>query len=133
MTGPHSAINDMGAAVLGIDVLLKNLAWSKRNNTTRRNANFLSGPRIATLTGALAPYDKISESRNLDRFSLLQNGLQHIQYKFDNVSGFIFRNADLLKNFVGDIGFPHAIPPTHSLASMARSQDALYLIVKSFA
>jgi hypothetical protein len=119
MTGPHSAIDDVGAATLGIDVFLENLAWPECDDTTGRNADFLSGPRIATLTGALAPYDKISESRNLDRFSLLQDGLQHIQHKFNNIGCFIFRNTHLLENFVRDIGLPHAIPPTRSPASMA--------------
>jgi hypothetical protein len=41
----------------------------------------------------------------------LQHGLQKIQHKLDDVGRFIFRNADLLEDFVRDISLSHSTPP----------------------
>jgi hypothetical protein len=96
--------------LLRIDVLLKYLAWPKRHDSAGGNPNFFSSSRISSFTGSLAAHDKISKPRDFDRFSLLQNGLQQIQDKLNDISGFIFRDADLLENFVSDIRLSHTTP-----------------------
>jgi hypothetical protein len=110
MTGPHGAVDDVGEADLRVDVLLEHLAWPKRNDSTGGNPNFFSSSRVSSLTGALAAHNKVSKARDLDRFSLLQDRLQQIQDKLNDISGFIFRDADLLENFVSDIRLSHATP-----------------------
>jgi hypothetical protein len=100
----------VGEADLRIDVLLKHLARPKRNDSTGGNSNFFSSSRIPSFTGSLATDNKISKPRDFDRFSLLQNGLQHIQYKLDDICGFILGDTDLLENFLSDIRLSHATP-----------------------
>jgi hypothetical protein len=110
MTGPHGAVDDVGEAVLRIDVLLEHLAWSERDDSTGSNPNFFSSPRIPTFSSTFAADNEISKSRDLDRFPLLQHGLQKIEHKLDDICRFVFRNADLLENFVCDISLSHATP-----------------------
>jgi hypothetical protein len=93
-----------------IDVFLEHLAWPKCHDATRGNPDFFSSPRVSSLTGTLAPHNKISKPGNFDRFSLLQDRLEQIQHKLHNISRFILRNADLLENFVSDIRLSHATP-----------------------
>jgi hypothetical protein len=40
----------------------------------------------------------------------MQHRFQHIQHEFDDICGFIFRNTDLLVDFVRDICLSHAFP-----------------------
>jgi hypothetical protein len=87
---PHGAVDDVGEADLRIDVLLEHLAWPKRDDSTGGNPNFFSSSWISSLPGSLATDHKIPKPRDFDRFSLLQDGFQHIQHKLNNVSGFIF-------------------------------------------
>jgi hypothetical protein len=110
MTGPHGAVADVGEAILRIDVFFEHLAWPERDDSTGRNPNFFSGPRIPALTRAFASHDKIAKTRDLDRFAFLKDRLQEIEHQFDDICRFIFRNADLLENFIGDISLSHAIP-----------------------
>jgi hypothetical protein len=107
---PHGAVDDVGEADLRIDVLLKHLARPKRNDSTGGNSNFFSSSRISSFTGSLAADNKVSKPRDFDRFSLLQDRLQQIQYKLDDISGFIFRETDLLENLLSDIRLSHATP-----------------------
>jgi hypothetical protein len=110
MPGPQRAVDDVGEEALRVDVLLEHLAWPERDDATRSNTDFLSGPRIPAFTGAFASHDKISKPCDLDGLSFLQHGLQKIQHKFDDVGRFIFRNADLFENFIRNISLSHAVP-----------------------
>src|SRR6266545_342006 len=115
MPGPHGPVDDVGEAVLRIDVLLEHLTWPECDDATRSNSNFFSSPWIPTFASTFAAHDKISKPRNLDRFPLLQHGLQKIQHKFDDIGCFIFRNTNLLEDLVCNISLSHANPPTQPL------------------
>jgi hypothetical protein len=78
-----------GGYNLGIDVLLEHLTRSKGDHPSWSNPNFFAGAGVSAFARPFATDDEIAESCNLDRFSLLEDGLQEIENKFDNICGFI--------------------------------------------
>src|SRR5688500_20342847 len=90
--------------VLLIDVLLEDLAWTEGHNSTGSDADFLPGSRVSPFSRPFATHHKIPKSRDLHRLSLLQHRLQQIEDEFHDVGRLFFRDADLLKYLVGNIG-----------------------------
>lgn len=95
---------------LRVDVLLEHLTGPERDHSSRRNANLFSGPGVSAFSCALAPDNKISEPRDLDRFTLLQHCLEHVQHEFDDIGRFILGDPNLLVDFIRDICLSHAFP-----------------------
>src|SRR5439155_26224538 len=81
------------------------------HHTSRGNPDFLTGPRIATFARPFASNNKITESGDLKRFSLLKNALNRIEDQLDEVRSLLFRHTHFLVNFRRQVCFPHPSPP----------------------
>src|SRR4029079_10548850 len=91
-----------------VDGPLEDLAGLERQHATTRYHDLVAGLRIAGLARPLFVDDEVAEARDLALLALFEPGLDHLEDRLDDLSGFFLRKSDALVDVLDDLGFGHA-------------------------
>src|SRR5262249_15933516 len=89
------------SACLGLAVVqraLHHLPRPKRQQSPRRNFDFLSGLRIAPDARLLVPHLEVAEARDLDLVPPLQGLLDRVEHQLNDLGRIFLGKPDLLVN-----------------------------------
>src|SRR5512145_645897 len=112
MTGRDTRAPGVFSDLSFVDVRLEDLAGTERQDAARRDLDVVARLRIAPLARPLVAQDEVPESGNLDFFSVLQDRLHRVEYRFDDVLRLLFREAaDFLVHDLDQVRLRHSALP----------------------